>query len=725
MPRVPAYQPGQVGPVEITNARFRAADNNGGALGGLGRGLAGLGDATQRYAVVQDQINAQNDDTQARKMAVEAASRIGKLTTEYSSLMGSNARERQAEIAKQLDEIRDEYLGQASNGRMRSLLEQRLIPLHGDGLDKVTSHALKEAKVERTTALKGEQVMYGELAANETDPVKRMEAITAGVRSVEAFLDFNGVADPATRTYEVKRYTSGVHRDIIDAELAKPNADIDMAAAYFDAHRDEMLGDDRLKVMAVLKKPLEDRSDEMLFGEIVAGIKPVEGTGSLVGPGNPRADFMAKVRGVESSGDDNARNPRSSATGRYQFTDGTWLATYKARFGNDGLSDQQILAKRTDGAVQEVLMRELTDQNEKSLRAANLPVTAGTLYLAHFAGEAGAKQLLTANPNASAASVLGEKVVNANPHLRGMKAKDVIAWADRKMGSTGGSSETPSAWDKDQIYAAIDREADARGLTLEQRDRLKARADREITTRENLLQRQQNEASDAAFKSIVELGDNFTSIAQIPRQVRDQMSAQDLARYSEQADKNKEAKSKPPEKGGDWLTLQMMMRAEPERFKSVDMRQYLGKLPASELNDLVLKQVDMRSKPSDGPNYREGINKAITWGKKYGGVEVDDKDFPEVFDTMQGILKEKSAKGPLSDADYDAAFKSAVTAKVKTSGGGLFGMGSGTRAPYEITYDMLPDRIKGQAWNALRRQGVQTPTKGQVLEVARTIMAGN
>lgn len=153
---------------------------------------------------------------------------------------------------------------------------------------------------------------------------------------------------------------------------------------------------------------------------------------------DPIADFMRRARRAESSGNDSAKNPRSSATGRYQFIDSTWISTYKDEFGDTGETDAQILAKRKSGKMQDRLMKRLTDSNAAGLRAAGIPVTTGNLYLAHFAGIAGARALHQ-NPNASAESVLGSKVIKANPFLRGKTAADAIAWAAGKMGQSGGS----------------------------------------------------------------------------------------------------------------------------------------------------------------------------------------------------------------------------------------------------------------------------------------------
>ena len=159
--------------------------------------------------------------------------------------------------------------------------------------------------------------------------------------------------------------------------------------------------------------------------------------GSGTVPVGARAEVKRRIGVVESGGNDRAANPRSSATGRYQFTQGTWLAYYKRRFGTGGLSNDAILTKRADGRLQDVLMDDLLSDNAAFLNRAGEAETAGNLYLVHFAGQGGAGKLFRADPGASARSVLGDAVVRANPFLKDMNAGEVIAWAHRKMGGSG------------------------------------------------------------------------------------------------------------------------------------------------------------------------------------------------------------------------------------------------------------------------------------------------
>jgi hypothetical protein len=81
------------------------------------------------------------------------------------------------------------------------------------------------------------------------------------------------------------------------------------------------------------------------------------------------------------------------------------------------------------------------------LRQRGLPVTAGTVYLAHFAGGAGAVAILSAPENADAALVMAsadatgrtkrEKIIEANPFLEHFTVADLKIWADRKMRGPG------------------------------------------------------------------------------------------------------------------------------------------------------------------------------------------------------------------------------------------------------------------------------------------------
>ena len=154
---------------------------------------------------------------------------------------------------------------------------------------------------------------------------------------------------------------------------------------------------------------------------------------------------VERIIGVESHGDPNAKNKRSSATGLGQFLDETWLDMIRAHRPDlaKGRSQDEILELRRDAKVAREITARFTQRNVEMLRKRGLPVTPGTLYLAHFAGGAGAVAILSAMENADAALVMAtadatgrtkrEKIIKANPFLERFTVADLRNWADRKM----------------------------------------------------------------------------------------------------------------------------------------------------------------------------------------------------------------------------------------------------------------------------------------------------
>ena len=152
-----------------------------------------------------------------------------------------------------------------------------------------------------------------------------------------------------------------------------------------------------------------------------------------------------RIIGVESDGDPNAKNKRSSATGLGQFLDETWLDMIRAHRPDlaKGRSQAEILELRRDAKIAREITARFTERNAGMLTKRGLPVTPGTLYLAHFAGGAGAVAILSATENADAALVMAtadatgrtkrEKIVKANPFLERFTVADLRTWADRKM----------------------------------------------------------------------------------------------------------------------------------------------------------------------------------------------------------------------------------------------------------------------------------------------------
>lgn len=134
--------------------------------------------------------------------------------------------------------------------------------------------------------------------------------------------------------------------------------------------------------------------------------------------------YNDKVRGKESGGNDNAANPNSSATGRYQIIDSTYNR-YAKRLGLTG--------DKNDPANQEAVMQAYTQDSVDSLQSNNLDVTDGNLYLLHFLGQDAGVNVLESDPSIAISDILPSRVIKANPFLTGMTVADLQSWANKKM----------------------------------------------------------------------------------------------------------------------------------------------------------------------------------------------------------------------------------------------------------------------------------------------------
>lgn len=140
---------------------------------------------------------------------------------------------------------------------------------------------------------------------------------------------------------------------------------------------------------------------------------------------------------LESGGDTQAKNPRSTALGSRQFLSSTFL-NY-VRKGKpawaDGMSDADILAQRTN-PDREAEVAGLYDADSRAtLQSIGVPESPEALYaMWHFGngqGGGGAK-FLKASDDATTDQIFSKQVLDANPYLKGKTKAEVLAnWNGR------------------------------------------------------------------------------------------------------------------------------------------------------------------------------------------------------------------------------------------------------------------------------------------------------
>ncbi|MDJ0513015.1 MAG: hypothetical protein QNJ62_06195 [Methyloceanibacter sp.] len=399
MPTVPTYQRRQTIDTGRGSApNFRQDGRVGRALQGLGNSLAGAGAALDQRYIQQQQELERFNTLKAESDFISNENAQFRTATEN---MQPGAPKFAETNLQEFDKRANEYLATVPE-RLRPEAELRLARRR----EQVSGRLASAESAERNRYYRSE--VKDRLDDLTRDIQEQPEALDDIIASGTEYINSTGLA-PAEKEAQIK-----VWEDLARKEQFKTQV----------------------------------RRNPELRRQV---LQEQEGTGS----------FVDKVVGVESGGNPNAKNPKSTATGLGQFIDSTWMSTVTKHRPDllQGRTRAQVLALRANPQISREMIAALANDNAKYLESAGQLPTEGNLYLAHFAGPAGAVAVLRAPREASAVSVLGTAVVKANPFLKGKTAGWVVDWAARKMGGKSAGSAIPEnfgADDADEIrsYAA-------------------------------------------------------------------------------------------------------------------------------------------------------------------------------------------------------------------------------------------------------------------------------
>jgi hypothetical protein len=125
--------------------------------------------------------------------------------------------------------------------------------------------------------------------------------------------------------------------------------------------------------------------------------------------------YLKKIAIVESGGQKDAKAKGSSASGLFQFTEGTWQETTKKMGKNYSLEDRFDPKKSAEVAAY------FTQQQRTQLeKGTGKTASDADLYMAHFLGAGGATKFLNAlsrTPDAPASTGASPDQINANPTI--------------------------------------------------------------------------------------------------------------------------------------------------------------------------------------------------------------------------------------------------------------------------------------------------------------------
>lgn len=694
MPRVAPYQPGQIGPVNPVEERLRVANDGGGIGGAIAGGMATLGQSVGKFAVAQDAMDAAQDENYARHLAVQFKMQADPLVAEYSALQGKNAVDRGADTQEGIKRLREQLIGQAANGRQRNMLTSLLDTSTGEYMGKVGAHAAKQQFTMAENTAKSEIALYGDEAAREIgNPQVSERARNNGMAAIDRLSALHGW-DDSTKALERRKFTSGIHSSALDQALA--NDDVDMAQAYFEAHGDEMTDGDRLEALGRLQKPLIERADRTDLMGVISGIPAVEGSGAK--PASPWAGVAVNVASAFGLDPVDVGAIMSYETG------GTFSPTIMGgkngnymgliQFGQEERRKYGIDRNSTPEDWTKAITGFLTDRGFKR------GMGVLDLYSTINAGTPGRYNASDGN---------GTVRTHVDKIVRDHRGK-----AQQWIG--GGLGSMPGAWDKTAVYSAIESKGAAEGWQPEKVQRLKTMADREIASSEQLLNRQQKQADDAAAELVLSKREGFTNTASIPRAVWNNLSPQQRTKYEEVAERNRVPKE-PVANGGDIMALNTMRYYEPDRFKSLNLAEYQGKVTRAEMDTMLTAQAQARTaKPNDW-SPRTGIVSAVSYGQTVGQLKLNDAEKAAVMQTMEAEANALYAqkKTPLTDNDYQALFRSATRAVPTTTWLG----GESSKPRYQLSPSNMTDAQRKRIVDTYKAERGREPTDDEIATLFR------
>lgn len=149
--------------------------------------------------------------------------------------------------------------------------------------------------------------------------------------------------------------------------------------------------------------------------------------------------YLDRLMMAESGGDDDAKNPMSSALGPYQFINSTWLDIVNRHFPDEvrDLTREEVLALRTDRRIARKAAEVYSRENAELLAGSGVAPSFAHLRLAFLIGGSAAVKVLQAKPDDAVATLLEPAALRANPFLYGMTVSDLVARAEQDLKRSG------------------------------------------------------------------------------------------------------------------------------------------------------------------------------------------------------------------------------------------------------------------------------------------------
>lgn len=694
MARVPISRAGDLQLNPVSSVRLRPADNNGGVAGAVGSGLQDIGKGVQGYAQAADELDDRVARTSADDLLLQYQSGARGIKTSYAAKQGKDALTARPQADDALNGLYNDIVGKADK-RTQIYLKGRLQQYHGVYLDGVAEHAVRQSAIYEEEVGGARLQNFGEQAAeNWSNPDLSAGFIADGRAQLRENLGRKGLTDPDIVRAEEAKYVSGIHSTIIDRMMTA--GEVDGADAYFRKHLDDLTAKDEITIAAALKSPLEKRETYGDVASIMGGgwaddtgtstnyADPLRGAGKGVSSGYG----VARGNGKTHNGVD---FPAATGTPIYSIGAGKVL-----RAGHDDRSGNFVVIDHGDGT---------------------------TSSYSHMRAPTDLKPGDTVTPDTLLGGV-GTTGHSTGPHLHLVVKKEGRTVDPQQV--IGGAQQSPRRHDLDTLLARADQRADTEGWSFERRERAKDEIRRRVSTDETLKAREEADADRAASEVVLNLGDKFTDVSQIPAGVRNSLSPDALRQYMGVAKSN--TKSEGVLANGNTATsLELMRVLEPERFSREPLGKYVGQVTRAELQGFAVEQAKIiRGDPDK--SIRSKVASTISTFGVEDGLTGNKEDARQkrvaVQKTMEAEIQALTGgkRNPTDDELY-RAYQSAtrdVTFTVNTTFVGIpTGQSERTKPRFELGVRDVPENIRQRIARGYQNQFGRAPTDDEIATAYR------
>lgn len=508
----------------------------------LGESIKRTGQFMQEYANEQEQIDASLDRAAVRKADNEVAralrERLWTGENAYYRKEGFGALNDRPVVESEIEKLREQHLGAFTTERQRAMFSEVFERRTGAELEGIARHATQQARVEekrqslaRITEASNDAVTYWE------DPERRETAIQTALGELRSQTVSGGWAPETLKQAETEARSNIVGRAV---EGMIDRGDVEGAQAAIAENRDALLPDTAAKLDGAIRAPLLEREadgivDELLSIEVSPEPADEEGDTPSGSPsGTAEQTARARQRGsvedrmvqitLHAESRNRDRNAQggilrsaAGAMGRMQVMPATAQDPgYGIRpWDGKSLDDLARVGREKLGAMMK--------------RYGNDPAKA---WAAYNWGEGNVDRVVGKH---------GDRWLNFAPAETQAYVRGNMAALGGRVNGGGGVQQAPREHDMTKLLQRLDQMRLPFDVEQAVRRQLTAR----VSLDESLLARDRQDAVEDAWGVVEGLGTKFTSMTQLPAELRRRMKATDRIQFEGLAERN--AAPKPTE----------------------------------------------------------------------------------------------------------------------------------------------------------------------------------